>query len=152
MTPKELLKGARLETFADTGGRTGKIVLQAPLTGKEVEAFQGYLPAPLPWDIRDLLEFARGFTLLTEGVDFRGQLRSEFEPALACGIPVYTDGVGNFWVVHVHPKTGAWGPVLFTSADPPAVVIQSTDFVSFLDEWLNGFRPGRASALDEVYR
>ena len=152
MTPKELLERGRLETFQDAAGHRGKIELRPPLTVEELAVFQEHLPAPLPDDIREVLRFARGFTLLRELVDFRGQLRSEFEPALSCGIPIYTDGVGNFWMVQVHSKTGAWAPVLFSSADPPAVVIQSADLVTFLEEWFNGFRPGRASALDQVYR
>jgi len=152
MTPKAVLEGALRETFHDAAGRSGRVELEHPLSGKELERFQGQQPAPVPDDIRELLRFTRGFTLLGERVDFRGDIRSEFEPAFCCGIPVRTDGFGSFWVVHVHPGTGEWAPVFFTSQDPPVAVIQSRDLVDFLEELFNLFRPGRASALVEVYR
>jgi hypothetical protein len=67
-------------------------------------------------------------------------------------VPIHTDGFGSFWVVHVHPGTGEWAPVLFTSQDPPVVVVQSRDLVGFLEELFNLFRPGRVSALEAVYQ
>ena len=152
MTPKALLERTLPETFHDAAGRSGRVELELPLTATEVETFQGRQPAPLPEDVRDLLRFTRGFSLLGERVDFRGEVQSEFEPAFCCGVPIRTDGFGSFWIVHVHPGTGEWAPVLFTSQDPPVVVVQSRALVDFLEELFNLFRPGRVSALEAVYQ
>ena len=152
MTPKEIIERALPETFRDAVGRSGRVELVPPLSREELESFQGRQPAPLPEDIRELLRFARGFTLLGERVDFLGDIRSEFSPPLPCGIPVYSDGFGCFWAVYVHPGTGEWAPVFFASQDPPVAVIQSRDLSDFLEGLFNAYRPGRVSALDQVYR
>jgi hypothetical protein len=152
MTPKACLERVLTETFHDAFGRRGKVELDAGLAADELEAFQRELPAPPPAEVVELLRFSAGFALAGGRVDFRGRNRSEFEPALSCGIPIYSDGFGNFWVVHVDPRTGAWAPVLFLCHDPPALVVQSPDLVAFLEGLFDAFRPGRASALDEVYR
>lgn len=152
MTPRELLESTLWETFRDPVGRSGRVELDLPLDEEELEAFEGLQPARLPDDVRDLLGFARGFTLLGERVDFRGHLPSEFDVPFACGVPIYTDGYGNFWVVHVHPATGEWAPVLFTSHDPPVIVVQSGDLGDFLEEFFNLLRPGQISNLATIYR
>ena len=152
MTPKELLERARAETFQDGAGRTGTLELAPGLAEEELATFQGRLPGPLPADVRALLLFARGFAVLEETVDFTGEIESEFAPAFPCGVPVYTDGFGSFWIVHVGPDTGEWAPVLFSPYDPPVVVVQSETLVDFLQEVFNLLRPGRVSALDRVYQ
>jgi hypothetical protein len=151
MTPRQIIERALAETFRDAIGRTGQVQLASPLDPEEIARFDLQQPAPLPDVMRDLLGFARGFTLLGERVDFRGEAPSEFVPEFADGVPIYTDGVGSFWMAHVHPETGEWAPILFVSSDPPVVVIQSRDLADFLEELFNMFRPGRASALDRVY-
>jgi len=152
MTPKESIESVLFETFRDAGGHVGHVQLEAPLTVEELEVFQEDQSVPLPDDIRELLRFTGGFTLFGECVDFKGTNRSEFEPSIPCGIPLYSDGFGNFWIVHPDPNTGAWAPILFAGHDPPVLVVQSADLVDFLEEFFNGFRPGYASALDQVYR
>jgi hypothetical protein len=152
MTPKASIERVLRETFHDAFGRRGALELDAGLSADELEAFQRGLPAPLPAEMLELLQFCAGFALAGDRVDFRGRNRSEFEPALSCGVPIYSDGFGTFWVVHVDPCTGAWAPVLFVGHDPPALVVQSPDLVAFLEGLFDAFRPGRASALDEVYR
>lgn len=152
MTPKELLESTLWETFRDLDGHSGRVELGLPLSPEELDAFQGLQPGPLPDDVRELLGFARGFTLLGERVDFRGDLPSEFDVPFASGVPVYTDGYGSFWVVHVHPSTGEWLPVFFASHDPPVVVVQGPDLTDFLEEFFNLLRPGHVSTLAAVYR
>jgi hypothetical protein len=151
MTPRQVLEEALSETFRDATGRTGTVQLAPPLDPYEIALFDLEQPAPLPAIIRDLLGFARGFTLLGERVDFLGDSPSEFAPPCPFGIPICTDTFGSFWMAHVHPQTGDWAPILFVSSDPPVVVVQSTDLAAFLGELLSLFRPGRASALDQVY-
>ncbi len=151
MTPRQILEEALAETFRDATGRTGQVRLAAPLAPEEIALFDLEQPAALPDGIRDLLGFARGFTLLGERVDFLGDNPSEFAPPVPLGIPVYTDTFGSFWMVRVHSETGEWAPILFVSSDPPVVVVQSRDLADFLVELFNLFRPGRASTLDQVY-
>lgn len=152
MTPKESIESVLLETFRDAHGRTGRVQLADPLSVAELAGFQEEQSAPLPADIQELLGFTRGFTLFGEGVDFQGTNRSEFEPSWPEGIPLHSDGFGSFWIVHIDPSTGAWAPILFASHDPPVLVIQSPDLVSFLEEFFNAFRPGTDNALDQIYR
>jgi hypothetical protein len=150
MTPKEIIEGALCETFQDQAGHAGTVKLAPPLTGEELQRFQSHQPAPLPNDIRELLRFTRGFSLLGERVDFRGEIQSESKPAFLWGIAIYHDGLGSFWV-DVHPGTGAWSPILFFCDDPSILVIQSKDLAGFLKEFFNAFRPGRDSAVQPVY-
>lgn len=152
MTPKESIETVLLETFENALGHTGQVRLEAPLTLAELADFQEDQSAPLPAEIRELLRFTRGFSLLGESVDFQRINRSEFEPSFPGGIPLHSDGFGSFWIVHIDPITGAWAPILFAGHDPPVLVIQSPDLVSFLEEFFNTFRPGTANALTQVYR
>ncbi len=152
MTPKESIESVLLETFQNERGRTGQVQLEAPLTLAELAEFQEDQSAPLPAEIRELLRFTRGFSLLGENVDFQGTNQTEFEPSLPGGIPLHSDGFGSFWIVHVDPGTGAWAPILFAGHHPPVLVIQSQDLGSFLEEFFNTFRPGKSNALLEVYR
>ncbi len=152
MTPKESIESVLLETFRDADGHTEQVRLEAPLTVAEIQVFQQDQPAPLPDDIQELLRFNRGFTLLGECVDFLGTNRSEFEPSFPCGIPLHSDGFGNFWIAHTDPSTGAWAPILFVSYDPAVLVIQSADLVNFLEDFFTAFRPGPANALNQIYQ
>lgn len=152
MTPKESIEGVLYETFRDAVGSTGQVELGTPLTETELDGFQEDQAAPLPEDIRELLRFTRGFTLLGKCVDFQGTNRSEFEPSFSCGIPLSTDGFGNFWIVYIDPSTGAWAPILFAGHDPPVLVIQSPDLVHFLEEFFNAFRPGMPAAPWKIRR
>lgn len=151
MTPRQIIEEVRSETFRDASGHTGKVELAPPLAPAEIDQFERQQPEPLPSTIRDLLGLAGGFTLLGEHVDFRGQIQSEFEPPFTCGLPIYTDGFGSFWTAHIAPDTGDWSPIFFVSPDPPVIVVQSRDLADFLVELFNRFRPGEASALDQVY-
>ena len=109
MTPKESIVGVLYETFRDGFGATGQVQLRTPLTEAELNGFQEDLLAPLPEEIRELLRFTRGFTLLGKCIDFKGTNRSEFEPSFPCGLPLTTDDFGNFWIVYIDPGTGVLG-------------------------------------------
>jgi hypothetical protein len=106
------------------------VELQPPLTEDEIAILERTKGA-IPGEIRELLSYSGGFTLEGFGaVDFRGETPFEFE-AVPKSLPLSTDRRGNFWVLDVR-NPGEWHPVFYILHDPPVVVIQAPDIVSFI--------------------
>jgi cell wall assembly regulator SMI1 len=127
------------------------VTLMPGLSGQEMAEFQKRLPGPLPDDIRELLRYSAGFHHPSIGtVHFTGISDSQFTTALPFAVPLLTDGSGNFWVIDVNNKNGAWGPVFFVSHDPPVVVVQAPDLETFLSQVLDTGRSNPNNALSYV--
>ena len=86
-----------------------RVTLKPGLSREEIAEFQKRLPGPLPDDIRELLVYSAGFDLAAVGsVNFTGTTDSQFTKALPFAVTLLGDGSGNFWVVDVNGKSGAW--------------------------------------------
>jgi cell wall assembly regulator SMI1 len=149
MTLLEIVKSV----LAKPDGNDVILHLTPGLTEAEIAAFEAGLPCPLPPDIRDLLAFTTGFAAgLADTVDFTGRSCSfEFEPAFPHGLPIASDGYGNFWVVDLMPESKAWAPIYFACHDPPIILFQSPSFEHFLAELFKCETPACSSAIDDVH-
>ncbi|HEX5727353.1 MAG TPA: SMI1/KNR4 family protein [Longimicrobiaceae bacterium] len=150
MTPREVLEHARGERFADGRGRPLALEILPGLSDDEAHAFEQELGAPLPAEVADLLRFSRGFSLPPYEVSFVGSDAWGWDDAFPRAVPLAGNGSGDFWVVDVHPVSGAWGPVFFASHDPPVVFLQSPDLAAFVEAVLDTARPDKESALDRA--
>lgn len=149
MDPREVLEAAARETFSDEEHGEIALRLKPGLDAAEIACLESDRGLPFPEGVRRLLTLARGFDLGGLGdVEFLGRSDFAFTAAFPRGVSLATDGFGNYWVVDVHPATGAWGPVYFACHDPPVIVAQSPDLGHFLHEYFNLVRPGKESALE----
>jgi cell wall assembly regulator SMI1 len=152
MTPRSILEAARGETFRDDDGEEFRIELFPGLTEAEIAAFAEDLPAELPDDVRELLQFAGGFAFSpVEEVRFTGSGGFGMEEAFPHSVDLCGDGCGNFWIVDVNPESGAWAPIFYACHDPPVFVYQSPTLAEFLTQVLDLGRPGAERAIDHVH-
>jgi len=128
-----------------------RVTLMPGLSREEIAEFQKRLPGPLPDEIRELLGYSAGFHLASVGsVHFTGTTDSQFTKALPFAVTLLADGSGNFWVVDVNSKSGAWGAVFFVSHDPPVIVVQSPELETFLSQVLDPGQSNPKNALNHV--
>lgn len=126
-TPNETL----IEAIDGARARGRRVTLDPPMSDDRIASLEQRCGGHWPTHIRALVESAAGFSVDDFRVDFTGDFLFEFEAALPFGLPIATDGAGNFWVVDIGPDC-AWGPVLFVSHDPPVVVVQARDVTDFI--------------------
>lgn len=151
MNPAFVLRAAAGESFHDYDGRSMLLTLRPGLEPTAIDRFAARLGAPLPPEIRELLEYSQGFDFPpVDRLDFCGRGAFGYPHIFPCGLTLAGDGFGNTWIVDIDPATGEWGPVFFVSHDPPVVVLQSPDVGSFLKELFELGRPRRVSALERV--
>lgn len=152
MSPKQIIESVLSERFQDEDGNEFSVQLHPGLSESEYEDFAGSLPVPPPAEISDLLRFTRGFDFSpVERVDFRGELAFEYEPAFPHGLPICSDGFGNFWVVDVNPESGAWAPVFYACHDPPVIAWQAPSLGEFLQELFELGRRHASNAVGHVH-
>jgi cell wall assembly regulator SMI1 len=135
-----------LESFSQ------RVTLMPGPSREEIAEFQERLPGPLPDDIKELLGYSAGFHLSSVGsVHFTGTNTDfQFANALPFAVTLLADGSGNFWVVDVNSKSGAWGAVFFVSHDPPVVVVQAPELKTFLSQVLDPNEGNPKNAHDDV--
>lgn len=151
MTPRQAIETALGTKLRDEAGKAFQVDLAPPATHDELAKLGERLGAPPPPDVRDLLRWTSGFAFAPlERVDLLGRLDFELADIFPRGLPIAGDGCGNFWVVDVHPRTGAWGAVFYACHDPPVVALQSPDLGTFLEELFRWAQPGAASAVKRV--
>ncbi len=173
MTPKELLLKVSGEAFTDQRGRTGKIQLEPGLAKEGIAEFERKLGvSSLPAEIRELVEFSRGFRL-PEGkiggppiesfefakgmdlkVDFTAVSKAGYDfgaGEIPCGIVLCQDNCGNSWVVDVNVKTGEWSPVFYWCHDPYVLICQARTLADFLAELFKLYR-GQESLLRSIHQ
>lgn len=127
------------------------MTLKPGVAREEIAEFQKQLPGPLPDDIRELLVYSAGFDLASVGsVNFTGTTDFQFTKALPFAVTLLGDGSGNFWVVDVNGKSGAWGAIFFVSHDPPVLVVQAPELGTFLSQILDPSHNSPKNALNHV--
>jgi len=151
MTAREVIDRSLKETFHDHKGNPYQLRLKPGLSQTRLEELEGLLGLSVPAEVRELLVFTSGFSCQSFGdVDFSAKETFGLEEILPLGIRMATDGFGNEWVVDIRGDTGAWGPVLFMSHDPPVAVIQAPDLAGFIEQVLDLGRLERSSQIDFV--
>lgn len=148
----DLLQRTRGTVFINEDGLEDRFELMPPLTAQELASFEAGLPCRLPAEIRDLLEFARGFTGVLDGIDFSG-LPYSFgaQEIFPSPISLAGDGYGNFWVVDLTSDSRSWGPIFYACHDAPVVVHQADDLLRFIQEAIRfGNKPWQ-SEIDDVH-
>ncbi len=151
--PADLVRNASRDAFITEDGDPVKFEFFPPLSPSEIDVFESRLPCPLPYEIRELLAFCRGFTGgAADFVDFTGDdCMFEFESAFPHGLPIAADGYGNFWVVDLHPESTRWGPIYYASHDAPVFLYQSPSLEHFLTELFKCDVPPYKSLVDDVH-
>jgi cell wall assembly regulator SMI1 len=149
--PCAILEHARSEKLASDNGEPLEVKLLPGLDDAEVRALEASLGTTLPPEIRELVQYARGFEFgPIDDMAFDGGFSFGMEEILPRAVPLCPDGFGNYWLVEVQ-KNGRWGPVFFANHDPPVLVVQSAGMGDFLDEVFALGRPSQKSAVDEVH-
>ncbi len=138
---KELIAGI------DRARAAGRGVTVGPPMSREAIADLEVRSGEMPREVRDLVEYAAGFSIDGLAVRFAGDEAFEFESAFPRGLPIAADGVGNFWVVDVGAD-GSWGAVFFVAHDPPVILIQARDLIAFIEQVSAG---ANAAELAEPY-
>lgn len=137
---------AQIERARSSGRR---VTVHPPLSIEQMADLETRSGASLPIEIRELIEYAGGFSVDDFAVMFGVDEPFECEGLLPSGIPIATDGVGNFWIVEVGDDGGGlWGPVLFVAHDPPVIIVQAPDVAAFIGEVFTATDP---SELPEPY-
>ncbi|MCE5240060.1 SMI1/KNR4 family protein [bacterium] len=150
-TPREVLEQADGMELVDEDGNKSTIELLPPLAATEMAKLEERI-GPLPEDVRELLEFSRGFSGVMESVDLYGQ-HDYFSAreAFPHGHPIASDGFGNFWVVDVRPGAATWDGIFFACHDPAVFVFQTDSLAEFLAEVIRFGNPPWESAINDVH-
>jgi hypothetical protein len=105
---------------------------------------------PLPTELLRLLAVTRGAEALLD-LDLTGRDHSvELAELMPAGLPIASDGSGNFWVLDLTPDTVDVAPVFFLGHDPAVLLYQAPDLATFVREALAAYRPPHVTLLDEV--
>jgi hypothetical protein len=153
MEPVDVIRDALTRELTDEDGERIELDLLPGLDDAGVRAFEETLPCPLPPEMHELLRFCRGFEgAVADQVDFTGQdLMFEERTIFPHGVPIASDGFGNYWVVDLSPASTVFGPIWFACHDAPVVLYQSEDLGAFLFELFRMCQPPHASLVDDVH-
>lgn len=149
LSPKQVLLNALAEHLTDVQGNRLEIELWPSLTSESISdlRFCG-LPAPIPDDVQELLQLAKGFTFAPIGdLDFTFECwPTPYGTLHHCGVAL----AGNnekFWLQDIRDDTGAWGSVFLVCKDPPVIAVQAPSLAAFLDQIFEIGRAGHKNAL-----
>jgi hypothetical protein len=152
MTAIEHINAARETNLVDEDGDPIKIDLAPPLTPEQIDAVGQRVGVALPEELRTLLAFCSGINSCLEQIDFTGaQMAFEHNEVFPYGLPIASDGFGNFWVIDVTPQTTRTAPIFFACHDAPVILYQSPDIASFLSEVFRMSTPPHKSLVDDVH-
>ncbi len=153
MSLVDIIKNAEATMLVDEDGEEIPFDLLPPLSREEIDDFGNTLPCALPKEVRDLLSYCRGFEgVVVDMVDFAGQdMAFAEETIFPHGVPIASDGFGNFWVVDLTKESTTFGPIYFASHDPPVILYQSDTLAEFLNELFRTCRPPHKSLIDYVH-
>ena len=139
----EILSLLETSDFRSDDGSRSSVSLLKGLTVSQIAEFQKRFPKPIPQDIVELLMFSAGLEIPRfERISFVGNLDFAFEEVSPLGIPLATDGIGNFWLLDIEVESGRWGSVFFVSHDPPVLLLQAFSLRQFLNQILDCARDG----------
>ena len=149
----DIIKNAQSRELIGEDGDSMELDLLPGLDEGAISQFASSLPCELPEEIRELLRFCRGFEgVVPDLVDFSGQdLMFEHEIIFPHGVPIASDGFGNFWVVDLSPGSREFGPIWFACHDAPVILYQSSGLGEFLAELFKLCEPPHESLLDDVH-
>jgi hypothetical protein len=148
--PITVLRRVRSDDLVDDRGREIRLDFADPLTRAEIDELGAEFEAPLPGELIAVLA-ETGAIDGAEPIDFTGRTMDlevgEVSPA---GLPIATDGAGNFWVLDLTPDDRETAPVFFLCHDPPVFAFQSPTLGDFLDELFRSYAPPHTSLVREV--
>ena len=101
----DLVREAASQPFQSKDGRPMTLQLEPGLTDDELQTLESELPCPIPADVRELLQFCRGFSGLGYDVCLHDTHAFGHE-AFPHPHPVAADGYGNFWIADI--ERGQW--------------------------------------------
>jgi hypothetical protein len=152
VTPLGIIRRAQASTLIDEDGNFVTLALLPGLSRAELQDFDRRVPCRVPEEITELLDACGGVEGVIDQVDFVGRLPTfEFEEAFPNGLPLATDGFGNFWLVDLHPNSVKWGPIYFVCHDAPVILYQSDTLEEFLIELFRMLEPPHDSLIDDVH-
>lgn len=153
MSAMDVIKRVQARELTSEDGDVLALDLLPGLDEEAVARFESSLPCALPEDVRELLRFCRGFDgVVADQVDFTGQdMPFEQRDIFPHGMPIASDGFGNYWVVDLAPDSTAFGPIWFACHDAPVVLYQSQDLSEFLEELFKMCEPPYTSLVDDVH-
>jgi hypothetical protein len=147
-----IIRRAQASTLIDEDGHIVTLELLPGLSRAEMGDFARRVPCRVPEEIEELLGACGGVEGVIDQVDFAGRLPTfEFETAFPDGLPLATDGFGNFWLVDLHPESTRWGPIYFVCHDAPVILYQSDSLEEFLVELFRMLEPPHESLIDDVH-
>jgi len=153
MTLLDHLHDLRTSPLFDEAEVPANVTFLTGMSHDEIATLAKTLPCPIPGDVALLLAECRGIDGLLDQIDFSGGLRNQIEAddLFPHGLPIASDGYGNFWIIDLHSHSTTWGPIWFHCHDAPTIAWQSADLDSFLGEVLRLHQPPFASLIDEVH-
>jgi SMI1 / KNR4 family (SUKH-1) len=152
MTSLGIIRRAQARTLIDEDGNLVTLELLPGLSRAEMQDFARRVPCRVPEEISELVAACGGLEGVIDQVDFAGRLPTfEFEAAFPHGLPLATDGFGNFWLVDLHPNSVRWGPIYFVCHDAPVILYQSHTLEEFLVELFRMLEPPHDSLIDDVH-
>jgi cell wall assembly regulator SMI1 len=153
MSLVDIIKTAQSASLLDENGDNIQLERLPPASVEEIEAFAALLPCPLPDDVHELLAYTRGFEdVFVDRVDFTGEsMLFGQEEIFPHGVPIASDGCGNFWVVDLTEESTRFGPVYFACHDAPIILYQSDSLADFLIELFRAGSAPHQSLIDDVH-
>lgn len=149
----DILKSAQARELTDEDGDPIELNLLPGLDEEAIRQFESSLPCALPEELFELLRYCRGFyDVVVDQLDFTGQeITFESESFFPHGVPIASDGYGNFWVVDLSPESTEFGPNWFACHDAPVILYQSRNLSEFLTELFKMCEPPYQSLIDDVH-
>ena len=153
MSPTDIVKNALAKDLTDEDGEAVLIELLPGLDDDSIAEFEASLPCALPDEMRELLRFCRGFEgVVADQVDFTGEdIMFEHDIIFPHGVPIASDGFGNFWIADLSPDSTEFGPIWFACHDAPVILYQSRRLSDFLSELFKMCEPPYESLVDDVH-
>jgi hypothetical protein len=152
VTPLGIIRRAQASTLIDEDGHVVTLELLPGLSQAEMRDFARRVPCRVPEEITELLAACGGVEGVIDQVDFAGRIPTfEFGEAFPDGLPLASDGFGNFWLVDLHPESTRWGPIYFVCHDAPVILYQSDTLEEFLIELFRMLEPPHESLIDDVH-
>jgi hypothetical protein len=152
MTPLGIVRRAQASRLIDEDGHPVTLEFLPGLSRAEMRDFSRRVPCRVPGEITQLLGACGGIEGVIDQVDFAGRIAAfEFGAAFPDGLPLASDGFGNFWLVDLHPESAKWGPIYFVCHDAPVILYQSDTLEEFLIELFRMLEPPHDSLIDDVH-
>ena len=128
------------------------VTIEPGLSPSEIESMENELGAPVPRELRAVLEHTTAISGALDQIDFSGRTLSfEADELFPSGLPIAHDGFGNHWVLDLTPNETEVAPVFFACHDAPVVLFQSPSLAHFLHEAFRMLTPPHESLVDDVH-